>query len=104
MCLSKRFEEDYDDAIFVYESTIEVKIYNPTNWRKDQHPSLRAAGGNIGKPEHGFKVHLFDGISSKGLTPLIVFKGKICSVDFQNHFRIRYLYYSVSCGLPVLCR
>jgi hypothetical protein len=80
MCLSKRFEEDYDDAIFVDESTIEEKNYNPTNWRKDQHPSLRAAGGKLGTPKHSFKVYLFGGISRKGLTPLIVFKGRSVAV------------------------
>ena len=52
-----------------------MKIYNPTNWRKDHQPSLRAAGGKLGKPKQGFKVNLFGGISRKGLTPLIVFKG-----------------------------
>jgi hypothetical protein len=36
-CLSKRFEEDYDDALLNY------KIFNPTNKRKDDQPSLRAA-------------------------------------------------------------
>ena len=68
-----RFQEDYDDAIFVDECTVELKVYNPTNWRKDDQPLLRAAGGKLGKPKHGFKVHLFGGISRKGLTPLIAF-------------------------------
>ena len=31
--LSKRFGEDYDDAIFVDECTVELRIFNPTNWR-----------------------------------------------------------------------
>ena len=83
-CFSKRFQEDYDDAIFVDECTVELKIFNPTNWRKDDQPLLRAAGGKLGKPKHGFKVHLFGGISRKGLTPLIAFTGKMCSGDFQN--------------------
>ena len=39
-CLSKRFEEDYDDAIFVDECTVELKIFIPTNWRKDYQPLL----------------------------------------------------------------
>jgi hypothetical protein len=55
MCLSKRFEEGYDDAIFVDESTTEVKIYIATNWLKGQQPSLRAAGVKLGKPKQGFK-------------------------------------------------
>ena len=59
----KRFGEDYDDAIFVDECTVELKFYNPTNWRKDGQPLLSAAGGKLGKSKHGFKVHLFGGIS-----------------------------------------
>ena len=34
-CMAKRFGEEYDDAIFVDECTVELKVYNPTNWRKD---------------------------------------------------------------------
>ena len=45
---------------------------------------MRGAGGKLGKPKHGFKLHLFGGISRKGLTPLIAFKGKMCSGDFHN--------------------
>ena len=41
-CFSKRFEEDYDDAIFVDECTVELKIFNPTNKRNDDQPLLRA--------------------------------------------------------------
>ena len=83
-CMAKRFREEYDDAIFVDECTVELKVYNPKNWRKDDQPLLRAAGGKLGKPKHGFKVHLFGGISRKGLTPLIAFSGKMCSGDYQN--------------------
>ena len=42
----------------------------------------------LGKPKHGFKVHLFEGISRKGLTCLIAFKGKMCSGDHQNWLRL----------------
>jgi hypothetical protein len=61
--------------IVIDECTVELKIYNPTNWRKDGQPLLRAAGGKLGKPKHNVKVHLFGGISRKGLLPLIAFGG-----------------------------
>ena len=74
-CMAKRFGEEYDDAIFVDECTLGLKVYNPTNWRKDDQPLLRAAGGKLGRPKHGFKVHLFGGISRKGITPPTAFSG-----------------------------
>ena len=87
-CLSKRFKDDLDDAIVVDECTVELKLYNPTNWRKDDQ-ELRAAGGKLGKPKHGIKVHLFGGISRKGLTPLIAFQGTMCSGYSQNWLSFR---------------
>jgi hypothetical protein len=50
---------------------------------------LRAAGGKLGKTKHGFKVHLFGGISSKGFTPLIPFKGEMYSDEFHNWLRLK---------------
>ena len=70
-------------ALVVDECTVEFKIYNPTNWRKGDR-QLRAAGGKLGKRKHGFKVHLFCGLSRKGLTPLIIFGATMCSGDYQN--------------------
>ena len=87
-CLLQRFGKDYDDTIFVNECTVELRIYNPTNWRKHDQPFLKAADGKLGKPKHGFKVHLFGGISRKGLIPLIAFNGKMCSGDYQNWLRL----------------
>ena len=46
-CVLKRFGDDFDDAVVVDECTVELKIYNPTNWRKDDQ-QLRAAGGKLG--------------------------------------------------------
>ena len=45
---------------------------------------LRAHDGKIGKPKHNMKIHLFGGISRKGLTPLVLFIGTMYSKDFQN--------------------
>jgi hypothetical protein len=44
---------------------------------------LRAVGGKLGKPKHNEKVHLFGGISRRGLTPLIIFTGTMYSKDYQ---------------------
>ena len=65
------------------------RIYNPTNWRKHDQPLLRVAGGKLGKPKHGFKVHLFGGISRKGFTPLKAFRGKMCSGEYNNCMRLK---------------
>ena len=83
-CLVKRFGENFDDAIVIDECTVELRIFNPTNWRKDGQPLLRASGGKLGKPKHNVKVHLFGGISRKGLLPLITFGGIMYSKDYQN--------------------
>ena len=49
----------------------------------------RDAGGKIGKPKHSnVKIHLLGGISRKGLTPLVLFTGKMCSVDFQHYLSL----------------
>ncbi len=68
-CLAKRFGETFDDAIVVDESTVELKMFNPTNWRKGDQPLLRAAGGKLG--QNTMQVHFFVGISRKGLTSLL---------------------------------
>jgi hypothetical protein len=83
-CLVKRFGENFDDAIVIDECTVELRIFNPTNWRKDGQPLLRASGGKLGKPKHNVKVHLFGGISRRGLLPLITFGGIMYSKDYQN--------------------
>jgi hypothetical protein len=48
---------------------------NNSNYRKPEIGLLRLADGKLRKPKHNFKVHLFGGISSQGLTPLIIFTG-----------------------------
>ena len=40
--------------------------------------------GKLGKPKHNYKIHLFGGISRKGLTPLVLFTGTMYSKDYQN--------------------
>ena len=38
----------------------------------------------IKSSENNYKVHLFGGISRKGLNPLVIFTGTIYSKDYQN--------------------
>ena len=45
---------------------------------------MRAAKGKVGKPKHNYKVHLFGGISRRGLTPLVIFTGIMNSKDYQK--------------------
>ena len=76
--------EQYNDVIDVDECTVELRITTYKNWNKPSSDLLRAHGGKIGKPKHNLKIHLFGGISRKGLSPLVMFTGIMYSKDFQN--------------------
>ena len=56
-CLSKRLGDNYAESLM--NAPLNWKIYNPTNWRKDNQPLLRVAGGKLGKSRQNFKAHLF---------------------------------------------
>ena len=71
----KVFGEKFNNVINVDETTIEQRLCSPMNYRKPGCPSLRPHGGKLPKPKHNNKIHLFGGISRKGLTPLVMFKG-----------------------------
>ena len=43
------------------------------------------------KTKHNFKLHLFGGISRHGLTPLVIFTGRMFSKDFQNFLSVSIL-------------
>ena len=83
-CFCKKYHEKFDDAIDVDETTVEVRLCSRMNYNKPKVGLLRPVGGKMGKPKHNFKVHLFGGISRKGLTPLVIFTGTMFSKDFQN--------------------
>ena len=84
-CLTKHYHEQYDDTIDADETTVELRFCGRTNYQKPGVDLLRAVGGKIGKPKHNEKVHLFGGISRRGLTPLVIFTGTMYSNDFQNY-------------------
>jgi hypothetical protein len=89
-CCCKIYNETYDDVTDIDETTVEVRLATYKNWRKSSDVMSRAAGGKIGKPKHSnVKIHLLGGISRRGLTPLVIFAGNMCSVDFQHYLGIR---------------
>ncbi len=82
-CCAKIYHEKYDDSIHADECTVEMRNTTIKTWHKGSN-ILRASGGRIGKPKYNNKVHLWGGISRKGLTNLVIFEGKMNSAGFQN--------------------
>ena len=87
----KTYGENFDDTIDVDETTVELRFCKNTNYIKSKSSLLRATGGKLGKPKHNFKLHLFGGISRHGLTPLVIFTGRMFSKDFQNFLSVSIL-------------
>jgi hypothetical protein len=80
----KTYNEKFENTIDADETTVELRYCTRANYNKRKLRLLRAAGGKLGKPKHNFKIHLFGGISRRGLTPLVMFTGTMYSKDFQN--------------------
>jgi hypothetical protein len=76
--------------VFLMESLKKIfkKMFGLGHDRQNRIKHLKSVIKMKIKPRHSFKVHLFGGISRKGLTPLIDFKGKMCSGDYQNRLRL----------------
>ena len=88
-CCCKIFNERYEDVIDIDECTEIIRLAGYKNYRKHSSDILRAAGGKIGKPKYStVKIHLLGGISLKGLTPLVMFKKTMNSVDFQYYMSL----------------
>ena len=68
-CMAKLNNDQYDDVIDIDECTVDGEEMQHTK---------------IGKPKHNLKIHLFGGISRKGLSPLVMFTGIMYSKDYQN--------------------
>ena len=73
-----------DDVIDVDECTVELRTTTYKNWNKPSSDLLRAHGGKIGKPKHNLKIHLFGGISRKGLSPQVIFTEIMYSKTFRT--------------------
>ena len=88
-CLVKIYNDLFDDVLAVDECTVELRNSTYKAWNKatGKMNILRTDRGKIGKFKHNIKVHLFGGISRKGLCPLIIFEGIMHSKDFQNHLK-----------------
>ena len=83
--MAKKNNENFYDVIDLDECTVEVRKFSAKNWHKTSNNKLlRAWGGKLGKPKHNFKLHLFGGISRRGLTPLVIFTGIMHENDYQN--------------------
>ena len=82
-CCAKIFREKFFDSIHADECSVEIRKTTIKTWFK---PSLmlRAAGGKIGKHKHNITVHLWGGISRRGLTNLVIFEGRMDSIGFQS--------------------
>ncbi len=88
-CLCKMFDEKYENVVDIDECSVTIRMAGYKNYRKHAADILRAVGGKIGKPKHSnVKIHLLGGISKKGLTPLVLFKGIMRSPDFQHYMRL----------------
>ena len=88
-CFCKIFNEKYEDLVDIDECSVIIRMAGYKNYRKTSAENLRAVGGKIGKPEHSnVGIHLLGGISRKGLTPLVLFKGRMCSPDFQYYMSL----------------
>ena len=74
------------DRLLSFECSVIIRMAGYKNYRKPSSDILRAVGGKIGKPKHSnVKIHLLGGISRKGLSPLVLFKGIMRSPDFQHY-------------------
>ena len=89
-CCAKLNKETFYNTIHIDECSVELRFTTIKNWNK-KNILLRAAGGKVGKPKHPIKVHLWGGISRKGLTPLIIFENKMNSDGFQDLMKMGFL-------------
>ena len=85
-CLVKLYKDYFEDVLAIDECTVELRNTTYKMWNKTNGKTkiLRTNNGKIGKHKHNLKVHLFGGVSRKGLCPLVIFEGIMYSKDFQN--------------------
>ena len=68
----QRVKEDFKDVIFTDESTIQLEQHSRICFRKKRQPRLLKQ-----RPKHPVKIHVWEGISSRGATNIIMFTGII---------------------------
>jgi len=87
--LCKIHKEKYENVVAIGECSVVVRLAGYKNYLKSSSDILRAVGGKIGKPKHSsVKIHLLGGISRKGLTHLVMFKGRMYDYDFQHYLTL----------------
>ena len=93
-CLCKIFKEDYRDVIFEDETAVEIRITGYKNYKKPASDILRVVGSKFGKHKHSnVKTHLLGGITRRGLTPLVIFNGRMESIRFQHYLTLGHVLY-----------
>ena len=65
-----RVNEDFDDAIFTDESTIQLEHHSRLCFRRHHMPRLLKQRG-----KHPVKIHVWGGISKRGAANIIMFTG-----------------------------
>ena len=80
----KGINEDFNDYIFIDETTIEMSNLGRYRW----HKKISNETGKNGIYAHNVTVHVLAGISRKGATGAVIFNGKMKAFDFQNLFSL----------------
>ncbi|CAF1048451.1 unnamed protein product, partial [Brachionus calyciflorus] len=84
-CLCKFTDENFNDVIFMDESSIKLSFYSSKKWTN--RTFIDFDNGKIGKPKHPLKVHIWGAISRRGTSICIVFDGIMNSEKFQEHLK-----------------
>ena len=62
--------DQFDNVIFTDECSVQLDRHGRVCFRKENEPRKMKP-----RPKHPLKVHIWGGISKKGATPLVIFKG-----------------------------
>ena len=65
-----RENDQFDKVIFTDECSVQLDRHGHVCFRKENEPRKMKP-----RPKHPLKVHIWGGISKKGATPLVIFKG-----------------------------
>jgi transposase len=81
----QKYNENFNESVFIDESTIQTNRNGNMQWHRKIRGETR--NGLVGRYKHEASVHVIGGISRKGPTNLIIFKGNMKSVDYQRLLR-----------------
>jgi hypothetical protein len=80
-----KFNETFQETVFIDESTIKCNKNGNMQWYRKNPGETK--NGLVGKYKHETCVHVTGGISRKGPTNLIIFKGNMKAGDYQMLLR-----------------